>query len=145
MAAISASFEPRCRRGKVSQAARRGALRDAEAGELAVGAFLGFLLGGAWGVALLATRRAGRLERTSMGSKVPRNGIWLVALLTAAGSLTAVLVYRYVDVGRLGVLPNMYEPGWYPLKSYSAVADGIAAISCLGGLSLAMTARRHRA
>jgi leader peptidase (prepilin peptidase)/N-methyltransferase len=36
-------------------------------GELAVGAFLGFLLGGAWGVALLLARRAGRKSAIPFG------------------------------------------------------------------------------
>ena len=36
-------------------------------GELAVGAFLGFLLGGAWGVALLVARRAGRKSAIPFG------------------------------------------------------------------------------
>ncbi len=61
---------------------------------------------------------------------------WVAALLVAAGSLTAVLVYRYVDVGRIGLLPNRYEPAWYGLKSTSAVAEAIATLSSLGGLVL---------
>jgi leader peptidase (prepilin peptidase)/N-methyltransferase len=36
-------------------------------GELAVGAFLGFLLGGAWGVALLVAKRAGRKSAIPFG------------------------------------------------------------------------------
>lgn len=52
----------------------------------------------------------------------------LVALL-AAGALGAVLLYRYLDVGALGPLPNMYEPIWYPEKIFSAVAAGGALLA----------------
>jgi leader peptidase (prepilin peptidase)/N-methyltransferase len=60
-------------------------------GELAVGAFLGFLLGGAWGVALLATRRAGRKSAIPFGP------------FMLGGALLAVLVggalsRAYVDL-----------------------------------------------
>jgi hypothetical protein len=37
----------------------------------------------------------------------PRRSSWLAALLVAAGGLAAVLLYRYVDVGALGPLPDM--------------------------------------
>ncbi|MGF7235157.1 MAG: hypothetical protein ACQSGP_09385 [Frankia sp.] len=56
---------------------------------------------------------------------------WTIAFLVAAGSLAAVLVYRYYNVGTIGPLPNMYEPAWYAEKSRSAIAEGVAA-----GLSL---------
>lgn len=73
----------------------------------------------------------------SRGRKARAVALALVAaLLVAAGSLTAVLVYRYVDVGRIGVVPNMYEPAWYRLKSASAVADAVATLSSLGALIL---------
>src|SRR5258705_121773 len=42
---------------------------------------------------------------------------WLAALLVGASALGAVLLYRYVDVGALGPLPNMYEPAWYFRKT----------------------------
>jgi len=45
-----------------------------------------------------------------------------------------VLLYRYVDVGTIGPLPNMYEPTWQvPGKPLSAYAEGGAAVlSALG-------------
>jgi len=60
-------------------------------GELAVGAFLGFLLGGVWGVALLLARRAGRKSAIPFGP------------FMLGGALLAVFVgeavsQAYVDV-----------------------------------------------
>jgi leader peptidase (prepilin peptidase)/N-methyltransferase len=60
-------------------------------GELAVGAFLGFLLGGVWGIALLVTRRAGRKSAIPFGP------------FMLGGALLGVLVggavsQAYVDV-----------------------------------------------
>jgi hypothetical protein len=38
------------------------------------------------------------------------------------------VVYRYVDVGRIGPVPNMYDPYWQPVgKWLSAVAEVVAA------------------
>lgn len=51
------------------------------------------------------------------------------ALLVAGAALSVVLVYRYVDLGVLGPLPNMYEPGWYPEKTFSAVAEAVAVLA----------------
>lgn len=70
---------------------------------------------------------------------------WAVALLLAAGSLAAVLVYRYVDVGSIGPIPNMYDGSWLPSpdKAMSAVAEGAAAVFAAAGL--AMWVRRRRA
>jgi len=59
---------------------------------------------------------------------------WLGAFFVAASALGAVLLYRYVDVGTIGPLPDMYEPTWeVPGKSLSAYAEGGAAVlSALG-------------
>jgi len=50
----------------------------------------------------------------------------LFAVLIAGSALGAVLLYRYADLGAIGPLPDMYEPGWYPEKAYSAVAETAA-------------------
>jgi hypothetical protein len=62
-----------------------------------------------------------------------------VAFLVAAGGLAAVLLYRYVDVGALGPLPDMYDPTWYTEKTLSAVAEAIAALAALLYLFLPAT------
>jgi len=56
-------------------------------------------------VALLWHRRAG----------------WLPELTVAASALAAVVIYRYINIGALGPLPNLYAPTWdVPGKQLSA-------------------------
>jgi hypothetical protein len=62
----------------------------------------------------------------------PRRYTAAFAFLVSAGGLAAVLLYRYVNVGAFGPLPNMYEPIWYGKKTLSAWAEGIAALAALG-------------
>jgi hypothetical protein len=70
---------------------------------------------------------------------------WAAGFLVAASAFGAVLLYRYVDVGALGPIPNMYEPTWVsPGKLASAWAEGAAAILTATGLLVAVRARRHR-
>jgi hypothetical protein len=65
----------------------------------------------------------------------PRPSSWLAALLVAASALGAVLLYRYVDVGVLGPLPDMYENTWQvPGKLLSAYAEGAAVVFATLGL-----------
>ncbi|WP_412538545.1 hypothetical protein R8Z50_22150 [Longispora sp. K20-0274] len=60
-----------------------------------------------------------------------RRWVYLLAFVVAASALGAVVLYRYVDVGALGPLPNMYEPAWYAEKRYSALAEAVAAAAAL--------------
>ena len=64
-----------------------------------------------------------------------------LGLLISASAFGAVLLYRYVDVGRLGPLPDMYDPAWYTEKSVSAVAEAFAAVCCLALLGLVLRRR----
>ena len=43
---------------------------------------------------------------------LPRRRVWLVALGVAASALVAVSLYRYVNVGPIGPIPNLYDPTW---------------------------------
>ena len=52
----------------------------------------------------------------------------VVAFLIAAGGLGAVLLYGYFDIGGFGPVPDMYDPIWYPEKTISAIAEGVAAL-----------------
>jgi len=73
----------------------------------------------------------------------PRRSSWLAALLVGASALGAVLLYRYVDVGVLGPLPDMYESTWQvPGKLLSADAEGVAVVLAGLGLMAAVLARR---
>jgi hypothetical protein len=64
----------------------------------------------------------------------PRPVPYLIAFLVAASALGAVLLYRYVDVGTLGPLPEMYEPVWYADKVTAAVAETVAAVAAAIGV-----------
>jgi len=65
----------------------------------------------------------------------PRRSSWVAALAVGASALAAVLLYRYVDVGTLGPLPDMYENTWQvPGRLLSAYAEGAAVV--LAGLGL---------
>jgi hypothetical protein len=48
---------------------------------------------------------------------------WALAGLVGFGGAAAVTLYRYVDVGAIGPVPNMYEPVWYSDKTWSALAE----------------------
>jgi len=66
----------------------------------------------------------------------PRRAAYAAALLVAASAFGAVLLYRYVNLGSIAPLPNMYEPIWYGEKTVSAVAELVAGVSAAGGLGL---------
>jgi hypothetical protein len=52
------------------------------------------------------------------------------AFLVAAAGTIAVVLYRYVDVGAFGPVPNMYDPYWQPTgKWLSVIAEAAAAIA----------------
>jgi hypothetical protein len=65
----------------------------------------------------------------------PRRSAWILALLVGASALAAVLVYRYIDIGKLGPFPNMYENTWQvPGKLLSAYAEGATVVLAAVGL-----------
>lgn len=70
---------------------------------------------------------------------------WALAFLVAASAAGAVLLYTYVDVGKLGPLPNMYEPTWaLPGKRASCVAELVAVGLSAVGFGLALWRRSTR-
>jgi hypothetical protein len=63
----------------------------------------------------------------------PRRYTAAFAFLVSASALAAVLTYRYVDVGAIGPIPNMYDPYWAPAKkALSAYSEAAAALASLG-------------
>ena len=67
---------------------------------------------------------------------------WPLAFAVAASALGAVLLYRYVDVGALGPLPNMYEPTWdVSGKLLSTYAEGTAVLISAARMTLAVVTR----
>ncbi len=73
---------------------------------------------------------------------LPRLWTALLAFVIAGGGVGAVLLYRYVDVGAIGPIPDMYEPLWYAEKTQSAWVEGIAALAALA-LAAVLFAARH--
>ena len=71
---------------------------------------------------------------------VHRRWTAVLALVVAAGGVGAVVLYRYVDVGAIGPVPDMYEPFWYPEKTWSVIAEAVAAVAA--GLLLVTWPRR---
>ena len=57
-----------------------------------------------------------------------RRPVWMAAGVTGLAGVGAVLLYRYVDVGAIGPIPNMYEPVWFAEKLRSAYAEGAVAV-----------------
>ena len=77
----------------------------------------------------------------------PRRYTAALAFVIAASAVVAVFVYRYVNVGKIGPIPNMYDPFWAPTgKWLSAIAELVAALASgtllfvLGGQPHAMSA-----
>ena len=64
-----------------------------------------------------------------------RTAVVLAAALVAASALAALVVYRYVDLGAIGPLPDLYEPVWYPEKVVAAAGEATALVAA--GLLLA--------
>ena len=74
----------------------------------------------------------------------PRRYTAAFAFVVAAAGTVAVVLYRYVDVGAFGPIPNMYDPYWAPAgKTLSAWAEGIAALAALALFAL-LHARARR-
>lgn len=62
----------------------------------------------------------------------PRRYTAAFAFLVAAAGTAAVIVYRYVDVGAFGPIPNMYDPYWQPIgKVLSAIGEAVATVTAL--------------
>lgn len=69
----------------------------------------------------------------------PRRYTALIAFLVGAGGAVLVTLYRYVDVGKLGPIPQMYENTWTPpyadpwklMSLWAEVATAIAALALL--------------
>jgi hypothetical protein len=60
----------------------------------------------------------------------PRRYTAALAFLVGASAFVAVVVYRYVNVGKIGPLPNMYDPYWAPAgKTLSAIGEAVAAVA----------------
>ncbi|ACY99985.1 MULTISPECIES: hypothetical protein [Thermomonospora] len=72
----------------------------------------------------------------------PRRWTFAVAFLVAASAVGALLLYYFVDVGRLGPIPAMHDPAWYLEKTLSLVGEGVATVAALAGFFLLNRAGR---
>jgi hypothetical protein len=61
---------------------------------------------------------------------------FLLGLAISGSALTLMLVSRYVDLGALGPLPDLYDPVWYPEKLWAAFGEAGAGIASLAGILL---------
>ncbi|WP_245933714.1 hypothetical protein [Arthrobacter livingstonensis] len=64
---------------------------------------------------------------------------WVLALLSAAGGLAALLLYRYIEIPAFGPFPSMYEPVWFFEKTLTALAQ--AAVILLAAAALVLHRR----
>lgn len=87
--------------------------------------------GAAIAAAVLVLVRPGRLSA-------------LVAFVVSAAGVAAVLAYTQFDPGRIGPLPDMYEPVWFTKKTVSLVAEAGAAVTA-AVLFAALSLTRHPA
>lgn len=60
---------------------------------------------------------------------VRRRATDLLVLVVAGSAAAVALLYRYVDLGPVFGLPNMYEPIWFPEKVLATVAELVAALA----------------
>ncbi|MEV5758326.1 hypothetical protein ACIQHU_06320 [Streptomyces tendae] len=135
----SQSTAPPPRRGGAGRVVR-GAVRVLAAAGLAVDAYLHAHLADRYDAIASSVVGQGtlfRLEAALAALAALLVLVWrrlpgdLFAALMAVGGLALLLVYRYVDVGELGPIPDMYEPVWYGEKEATAVAQAVAALATL--------------
>lgn len=81
--------------------------------------------------------------------------VWLVlerdvwsagfAAVLAGGGAFLLVLYRYVDVGRIGPIPNMHEPIWFAEKVVCLIGELVAFVAT-GALTIryAYERRAHR-
>ena len=54
-----------------------------------------------------------------------------IAAVVAGGGVVALLLYYFVNVGKIGPIPNMYEPTFYGEKVVTLVAQSVATVTAL--------------
>jgi hypothetical protein len=67
---------------------------------------------------------------------------YLAGFAVAVSALALMLVSRYVDMGAIGPLPNLYDPVWFPEKLLAAFAEGAASLIALLGFVLCTRPRK---
>ena len=71
---------------------------------------------------------------------------WVAVAVVGAASFAAVTIYRYIDVGAIGPIPNMYEPSWQTNeKLLSAYAEAAAVVVAAAALLSRSRGRKRSA
>ncbi|MEO6881095.1 MAG: hypothetical protein ABI181_09130 [Mycobacteriaceae bacterium] len=65
------------------------------------------------------------------------------AFLVAASALGAVVLSRYVDIGPIGPIPDLYEPFWYTSKVATTIAEAVAVVTAAVGTLRPRRSRSH--
>ncbi len=74
-----------------------------------------------------------------------RRASYLAALIVAASALAAMLVARYVGIGAIGPLPDLYDrPCVVPGEQLAAIGEGLAGLAAAAGIALLWTTRKAR-
>lgn len=128
------------------------AIQVLTAGALAVDAYVHFVNAGLYDSGMGDVITEGNLFRAQAAAATilaaavllrPAIITWMAALAVAASAFGAVVLYRYVNVGPLGPIPNLYEPTWAPSgKLLSAYAEAAALLLAAGGLLIISSRRR---
>lgn len=63
-------------------------------------------------------------------------------ILVTAGGAFALLLYNYVDVGKIGPIPDMYDPFWSGEKKLALAGELVALAAALVLLGLRVRSRR---
>jgi hypothetical protein len=66
-----------------------------------------------------------------------------LTVLLAGGGAALLVLYRYVAVGKIGPIPNMYEPIWFQEKVVSLIGELVAVVAGLALLAISLSARRR--
>jgi len=74
----------------------------------------------------------------------PRRETFALAFAVAASALGAIVLYRYANVGALGPLPDMYEPIWFTEKVVALVAESVALVAAMAGMTFTLLQPRLR-
>jgi hypothetical protein len=125
-------------------AARRWSLwtiRAATAAGLVIDAYVHLDLASAYAEAggtiseglLFRAEAAVAVATAAVVAVIGRRSSYLAGLAVAASALIVMLVSRYVDIGPLGSLPDLYDPVWFPEKLLAAFAEGAATVMALAG------------
>ncbi len=75
---------------------------------------------------------------------LPRWYTAALASLVGASAAATAIVTRYVNVGKIGPIPNLYDPYWAPTGKVVSVVGEVAAALAALVLLATLRSRSHR-